>query len=70
MIYSQVFKYIIKKKSITGKVFLLEKKKKKSGIQKLGSGRLELAHAAIIPSPCGIILYAEIKQNAEGWEDM
>lgn len=37
---------------------------KKLGIQKLGNARLELAHAAIIPSPCGTIMYAEIKQYA------
>lgn len=45
-------------------MYLDWEKEKKSGIHKLGNGRFALAHAVIILSPCGIILYAEIKQNA------
>lgn len=63
-IYSKVFKYITLKKGKNPPSQERYLDWKKSGIQKLGNGRFELAHAAIILSPCGIILYAEIKQNA------
>lgn len=72
MIHSQAFTYIIKKKKRGKKTHkTLHHSKRIQNwesltFKKLGNGRFELAHAAIILSPYGITLYAEIKQNAGG----